>query len=634
MIRRAVLGLLLALAPARSTPAAERWELEIRGPATIEHGELQFTGVTGRLLLESNDSVFLPLAHLVRVDSSVSFDLLASHRRFTGRVLGDQMGGTVVDADGPRLIWNAARIPAGANRWPIPPRLTVRQLETGSDRAQVVIPGAWRAALPDTTRLVAEYDSIAKAAGFARWHGEQLQARAEQMQLGLDRTVYESAKRTLVAISSTPAARTGFEQLFRGARGWRVTLHDMAMETALRGDPHFSLDAAMTPIWKLAPGSAPPLDSAAVLGVAWRFWSRYKSDSTMPPRLDSMQVDDPRGVASALLLLRAYDIAAAWWLNAVHWLMTEAWIHTPAGDRSPVQLVAAFWGKDSLRLPSIDVEHFGSPQAVPAPSIQPLLSRLIRPANAIAADWLRQADQHGRAPGGDGRADVMAAWRTLDWGEPFRVVVSGHSRYLTSPAVEARTHGGSLMESGSRILIEPGIAPVLAVATLTHEWQHLILTERRMEGTAPGVRENADEVRLLEEDPWLAEGAAEWATDLILAPCRAQAPVILAISQARRLSIQGRTSDDPHALGYRLVRAAAKHAGNSQRVRDRLTRYLHDLPAFARVSGLSGRGTLPPLTLVRPVNAAVIPEVTFVYDGGAALDVHRRFRVSLPPLEH
>lgn len=634
MIGRVALGFLLALAPARSTPAAERWELEIRGPATIEHGELQFTGVSGRLLLESNDSLFLPLTHLARADSTISFDLVASHRRFTGRVAGDQMGGAMVDADGSRFIWNAARIPVGANRWPIPPRLTVRQLETGSDLTQVVIPGAWRGLLPDTARLVAEYDSIAKVAGFARWHGGDLAAHDDRMQLGIDRTVYESAKRTLVAISSTPAARNGFEQLFRGARGWRVTLHDMAMEAALRGDPHFSLDAAMTPIWKLAPGSAPPLDSAAVLEVAWRFWSKYQSDSSLGTRLDAMAVDDPRGVANAQLLLRGYDIAAAWWLKAVHWLMTEAWITTPTGDRSPVQLVGTFWGSDTLRLPSIDIEHYGSPQAVPSPSITPILDRLIRPANAIAGDWLHQADQRDRGPGVDGRADVMAAWRDLDWGEPFRVVVSGHSRYLTSPAVEARTHGGRLMESGSRILIEPGIAPVLAVATVTHEWQHLILTERRLAGTAPGVRENVDEIRLLEEDPWLAEGAAEWATDLILAPCLAQASVVLAISQARRLTIQGRTSDDPHALGYRLVRAAATRAGNPRLVRDRLTRYLDDLPAFARVSGLTGRGRLPPLTLVRPVNAAVIPEATFVYDGGAALDVHRRFRVSLPSLEH
>ena len=116
--------------------------------------------------------------------------------------------------------------------------------------------------------------------------------------------------------------------------------------------------------------------------------------------------------------------------------------------------------------------------------------------------------------------------------------------------------------------------------------------------------------------------------------CRDQAPVLLAISQARRLALRQRTSDDPHALGYRLVRAAADRARDPRLVLDRLTLLLHDLAGFARVSGLAGKSSRAPLTLARPVNAAVIPEVTFVFDGGAALDVHRRLRVSPSPLEH
>ncbi len=279
----------------------------------------------------------------------------------------------------------------------------------------------------------------------------------------------------------------------------------------------------MAPIWKLAPGSTPPLDSTAVLEVAWRFWSRLQErfGVRLQP-FDSLERPSiPRGVAEARLLMRGYDDAAGWWRNAVQWLMTERWIATPAGDRSPEQLVSAFWGSERLTLPWISFEHFGSAQAVPLPSVAPILGRLIRPANAIAGDWLRQ-----RMAADAGLDDVieLAAWRTLDWGEPFRVVVSGRSRYLTSPAVEARSHGGDLLGTFDRIRIEPGIPPLLAVATLTHEWQHLILTGRRLQGTAPGVHENTDEIRLLEEDPWLAEGAAEWATDVILAPCRQQAP--------------------------------------------------------------------------------------------------------------
>jgi hypothetical protein len=622
MIRRAVVAALLAVLPAQGAPAAERWEIEIVGPATVEHGEMRFEGAAGRIVLESADSIFLPLAQLVRTDSSITFSITSSKRRFDGVVAGGKMAGSMLDFDGSLFTWNAQPIAANARRWPVPPRLTIRQLETGTDMAQVVVPGAWRAVLPDTARLAAEYDTVARAAGFGPWRGRELLARSEQVQLGLDPSVHGAMRRVLEGIEKSPAGELGFKALFRGSRGLRVDLHDMALEVALRLRPGFHLDQAMGPIWLLAPRSTPPLDSAAVMEVAWRFWSRFRSDSQFALRLDSLEADHPAEVANVRVLMRGYDDASGWWLKAVNWLMTEPWIATPDGAKSPSQLVTTFWGGARLPLPDISVGHYGAPEAFPTPSITPIIDRLIKPANAVAGDWIR-ADQD----------DPLDAWRTLDWGEPFRVIARGRSRYLTSPAVEARTHGGDLLEGLERIRIEPGIPPVLAVATLVHEWQHLILTGRRLRGTAPGVRENADEVRLLEEDPWLAEGAAEWATDVILAPCRQQAPLLLAISQARRLALQERTSDDPHALGYRLVRSAARGRAPGL-VQSRLVALLHDLGGFARASGLAGRSPLSPLRLVRPVNAAVIPEVTFVFDGGAALDVHRRLRVSLPPLEH
>ncbi len=625
MIRRAALILLLAVgrAPPDSV-VAERWELEIRGPATFEHGELRFEGATGQVVLESADSLFLPLAKLTRTDSLISFAIPAMHRRFEGTIEASGMGGTMIESDGSKSTWNAQRIPPGANRWPVPPRLTVRQIETGSDAAQVVIPGAWRALLPDERRITAEYDTISRAAGLAPWHGSELHSRSAQIQLGLDVLVRESIRRVLTGIESSPAADARFKRYFRGPRGLRLDINDMALDIALRFKPDLRLDRAMTPIVKLEATTSFALDSAAMREMAWRFWSRWSRDSSLSRALDSLEAEGSPGVSDTRVLLHGYDLAALEWPDAVHWLMTARWVDTPQGPRSPQQLVAAFWDVDSLPLPYIEVTHFGNPEAFPSPSVKPILSRLIKPANAIAADWLVQGNQ----------SEVLDAWRAFDWGEPFRVVAGTHSRYVTSPAVEVRTHAGGLLETGDRILIDPGVPPVLAVATLIHEWQHLIQSRRRLEGNAPGLREDGNEIRLLEDDPWLAEGFAEWATDLILAPARRQAPLLLAISQARRLAIQGMTSDDPHVLGYRLVRAAADRVRDPRLVRDRLTRLLHDLPGFARISGLAGRSSRPALTLLRPVNAAVIPEVTFVFDGGAALDVHRRLRVSPTPLEH
>jgi hypothetical protein len=474
--------------------------------------------------------------------------------------------------------------------------------------------------------MQAEYDSLMHAAGLALWHGSDLQARSTQIQLGLDVPTRMAIRRTLEAIEPAAADDPRFRQLFRGTRGWRLDISDVALEFALRYKPSFRLEEAMGPIWKIAPGSGPVIDSAAVREAGWRFWSRFRKDSTVGRALDSLEDENPVAVLDARALLRGYDEAAAWWTDAVEWLMRHRWVETPRGPRSPEQLVQQFWNDSAVRLPAIRISHFGAPEAYPAPSMRPILARLVKPANAIAAEWLKDADP----------VEILAMWRAFDWGEPFRVVGrDGHWRYLSSPATEARTHAGGLLEmTDDRILIDPGVPPILAVAMVTHEWQHLILAGKRIRGSAPGLRESAEEVRFFEENAWLAEGAAEWATDRILAPAGHQAPLVLAISQSRRMAIRELTGDDPHVLGYRLVRAAADRAGDPALVQSRLIRLLHDLPAFARASGLAGKGPLPALVVVRPVNAAVIPEVTFVFDEGAALDVHRRLRVSLSPLEH
>lgn len=624
MIARPAAALVVAVALLGGTRGAERWELEIVGPATVEHGEMRFEGGAGRIVLESADSFFVPLAALVRTDSSISFTVAKSQRRFTGRITGHEMRGTMRDVDGSTFAWDAQQILAGSPRWPVPPRLTVRQLETGSDLASVTVPGAWRARLLTDRQVVAEYDSVTHRAGIVAWHGSELRARAAQLQLGLDRPVREAIRRTLEAVERSPAATPRFRALFLGTRGLRLDLHDMALEAALRIRPTFDLGRALSVIWKITPGTQAPLDSTALREISWRFWSRLQNERPLADALDSLRREDPAGTTDALVLMRGYDEAEHWWLDATDWLMEQPWIGPPAQMQSPVALVRRFWDDDSLALPRIVTQHYAAPEAFPVPSMAPIIHRLIRPANAIAADWLAANDPE----------EVLAAWRRLDWGEPFRVVTQGRSRYLTSPAVEARTHAGGLLALESRILIDPGVPPLLAVATLVHEWQHLILADRRLRGRAPGVRENADQVQLLEDNAWLAEGAAEWATDEILAPAAQGAPIVLAIGASRRLAIEALTRDDPHALGYRLVRAAATRAGRPRLVRDRLTAWLHDLGGFARVSGLAGKGNAPPLVLVRPVNAAVIPEVTFVLDGGAALDVHRRLRVSLSPLEH
>ena len=73
--------------------APSRWELTIYGRDTIETGDLRLdTPATGRLLLQHDDSAFLPLHALRILDGRISFSLARGHRQFEG-TFADAAGG-------------------------------------------------------------------------------------------------------------------------------------------------------------------------------------------------------------------------------------------------------------------------------------------------------------------------------------------------------------------------------------------------------------------------------------------------------------------------------------------------------------------------------------------------------------
>jgi hypothetical protein len=157
-----------------------------------------------------------------------------------------------------------------------------------------------------------------------------------------------------------------------------------------------------------------------------------------------------------------------------------------------------------------------------------------------------------------------------------------------------------------------------------HEWHHLIAAARRLEGPHPsGLADDGVQLRLKEADPWLGEGFAEWATDETL---RDRGPIaaLLRFNQAeKRWGIATGDGDDPHVLGYNLVEAAARRTPRVQ-LRDALVEQLDDIAAAARTLRLDSPVAGKARTLSRPVNAAVIPEISFTWDEGLAFDVSRR----------
>jgi hypothetical protein len=307
-----------------------------------------------------------------------------------------------------------------------------------------------------------------------------------------------------------------------------------------------------------------------------------------------------------------------WWGEAVRWLLAAKWMPTASGARSPTQLVATFWGRDTLPLPDLVVERMGGFAATPLVSAERLTSRLIVPVNASATEWLAA-----------GRGEALATWQALRWTDSLTLGPAAASQVMLSPRdAVARPALGALLAARDGVRIDPAIMPVLAVATVIHEWHHVLASAQRLAGRGVGLDTGHEVLRLREDDPWLAEGFAEWATEESLRPVRTSLPLLTLVDFEKRMALLDGMSEDPHAMGYRLVRAAAARLPRVTR-RDALVARLHDAGAVARLARFADdpRGT--PLLLRRPVTAAIVPEITFTWDAGVADQPMRR--LLLPP---
>lgn len=626
---RGLLALLAVVLPLQraSGQGESRWAVEIRNPATAERGELRLGTSAGRILLGSADSAWQSLAALQLSVGHIAFSLPSMGRRFDGDVGNGVMGGTLLEADGRVLRWQAERIPEGIARWPVRPRVVVRQLMLSAGDTAVVLPGAWRAILPEAGTLVAERDVLSRAAGLSPATRDDLMG-AQRIALGFDSAGRAAAHALLSRIASGPAADGEFRRLFGTAAALRFDIHQVAFgseivrHSAALGTPEI-LARGLAVFAPGAPMARTPLELYA---AAWRAWSRTRTDTTESQMLlDAMAAQDPDALRAVRAIFAGYDESLGWWADAVQWLLTNRWIETAAGYRSPAQLVAEFWSRPAMVPPPLEPTHFGGVQAVPVIGAARVGARLILPANASAREWLAQG----------GMTEALAAWRQVDLSDSLTVVRDGLTLQLTAPAAVARSRLGGFLAGRDAIRIEPGIAPIYAVVTALHEWQHLLIEAARLEPGAPGLRVNGGELRLVDGNPWLTEGAAEWATEAVLAPARASTPLLPLMEALKRGSIGLTGADDPHVLGYLLVRALASRGGNPALLRERLVRLLHDPAALAREYHLEGnpRGSAP-IRLTRPAYAGLIPEITFTWDDGVADHLSRRLLVSPSSQEH
>lgn len=594
-----------------------RWAVRMHGDMLDDRGDLRFDADSGQLLLESLDNAWLAVDQVTLQGTALRFRI-AGEGLFVGTLVGDSLVGLWHGPATTPARFEARRIPPGRLEWPVDPRLRFRELVVGSDASSSQFPDAWRMRTLSRETLLAEHAGLASAVGVPPAGLVGITQRAQALVVGERPEGRQLAADMLGRIAAGPAADADFRRIFGRPGDWRIDMHQVAWELAGArvGAGHVlpeRLAAALQAADVLPAGD---IDIGQVRRTLWEF-ARHRYFPQGGGSRPGLSETDAR-LLGARAIVGAYVDARRWWLEAVTWLLERPWVETRDGYRSPHAMVAAFWGADSLSTPMVVPTSFGGMQAVPVIGLGAFASRLVEPANAIATEWLAT---------GDGLHEAFEAWRRIETpGVPsLPLVVGTTSMMLRDPGEVVRSRLGGFVGTTDRILIDPTILPLFAVGTVVHEWQHLQFSSARLaDASSHAWRSHPWGVHLLDGDPWLVEGAAEWATEQVFAPAEAQMPLFAFIEAEKRLALGAERPDDTHVLGYLLVRALALRVDDTRQARTLLIRYLSEPLTLAEVIGLGGPVSV---AIVRPNTLMVIPELTFIPDGGASRDVSRRLLV-------
>src|SRR5690606_34986720 len=213
VIHSALILLFLAATggPLAAQSATGRWSLIIHGPTGTEFGDLRIDSTGGRLLLETHDSAWADLKDFRQHGDSLAWRIEAPELEFTGRFTAGRIEGVVHETDGFRSGFQATPIQAGIDRWPVRPRITVRQLVLGSDATAAVFPGGWAGRMVPRATLVAEHAALARDAGLPPADLATIVWRAQDVVLGFNEAGRNAVLKQFERIAASPAADAEFE---------------------------------------------------------------------------------------------------------------------------------------------------------------------------------------------------------------------------------------------------------------------------------------------------------------------------------------------------------------------------------------------------------------------------------------
>ncbi len=558
-----LLPLCLFLAPPAFAQLSGRWKITIESATgSPQAGELRLEpdgSTSGGLLLESRDSAWAPVTGLT-IDSAglVRFTARISEpARFEGQAEGDDFRGTATDGHQRKYRWAAVRIGPDDEYYAAPPRFRQQQIVIPAAEAHYRIPGRWlaaaRAAGETAEAEIARYRAVATRAGIAPLPNDSLGTAVLYRAMGvLNRAEFMAAAvQTLEKIrshlpSDTTARR--FDYLFRPQGTWLVDVHAVALARAQRPFPALTWESARPALAAAGRLDNPAPGIEAIPLALYRLFALSHSDTAAFHAAQQLiRQSEPASVAAVAALLQGYEDASQWYLAAVRFLVERRWIATSAGRRSPADLVHDAWGGETA-IPDLQIRVFGYPEGAERVGIPAdVLTLIVKPDNAPARDWLAR----------HGTPDLIETLHRLSFSHPDRMLLDlgGESYALSSVGEVAAASFSGFLEPRDAILLDPSYQPLLALGTVIHEWQHILHEHRRqVDPRARGFRLEGRQVMVRQLDPFIAEGMAEWLTEVILEPVSVDYPIVALGEAEKRVSLP---DENPHHVGYRLVRVLA-----------------------------------------------------------------------------
>lgn len=614
--------------------AAGRWVLHLDNPASAIRGELRLSvedgELEGRVLVDAADSGWIELTGGIARERYVSFDAdIFGGLHFEGVVSGDVITG---DARGPSggYAWRSSRLEDNREFYAALPRFTQRQIRAGSPESEITLPGAWLAAALEggSDEIYDRYADVARASGMEPLDREILIRAGLLRAMGVYRReeMTREVSRVLAGIREgirNDTTRARFDYLFRPGGRWLIDIHDVALYRAQQKFPEISWEAA-EPALRAAgrlPAGPPAPELAATPLALYRLWADLQHDSTAhwPDSLPGAAMQTSRRAVK--VLLDGYDDAARWYLRVMAFFLSEPWLPEGMGGHSLTELVAAEWPRPVV-LPTLAIHAWGYPEgSARIGADSGLATLLVRPENEDARRWL---ERHGSA-------GLLATLHRmpLDYGPATTMERSSGMVRLSSVGEYASGAFNGFLEPEDRIELDPSYVPLLAVPTVLHEWYHILVQQARRE-LPPGeglVKDLGYEVAFIPPDPYLAEGLAEWKAEEVLAPVAARWPLFTFGEAEKRASLN---PDDPHVLGYLMIRALALAISDDATVDSLVIAHGADPAAIATLPAIGHawneyRG-VPDQTVKYSGGVTVMPETEFRVEDGQPMIVGSRVR--------